>query len=125
MPVISPFPTENLGGPRMARYDVQDPEYPTDVGQPYKGGGTDYWIRNDTKTLFFICDYKTDGCVEEIEAAILDAHYDEAKGKTYGFDFYDKNSGIIYTNVHYESYERSHGKRTTIQFRMVKLKWVG
>ena len=122
---ISQFPDETQGGPQTARYTVEEYDYPVDVGTPYKDGGTDYHLKADTKTILFHRDYKTDGFVTELEAKILDDHYDEAKNKAFGFDYYDKDSGIVYENVHYESYERGHGKRKTIQFRMITLKWTG
>lgn len=122
MPVIEPYPDEvTQHGPRTARYEVEEIEYPTDIGTPYKDGGTDYNLKADTVTRRFTLDYKTKGFVTETEAAILDAHWEQAKGRTYGFDFYDKKSGTVYTDVHYESFEKGHGEKHIIQFRMVKL----
>lgn len=59
------------------------------------------------------------------QAAILDAHlaaafYSPDEGSAFGFNFRDRDTAVLYSNVHYEKYEKSHMK-TWIQKRSVTL----
>jgi hypothetical protein len=56
------------------------------------------------------------------QAATLDAHYVDAQGQFESFSFRHPRTSVLHTDVHYESFERSHEKIWSQSVRIVLVK---
>lgn len=100
MATITAFPTPSNSGPVINK----QVNYATDfkVGKTlYEDGGCDVDIRPCGPQRI---DLEYDG-LTQTDAAILDAHFATAKGKTNTFSFFDQRNGLTYTGARYEKYE--------------------
>src|SRR6185295_20096348 len=78
----------------------------------FEDKGADHNLSADTPCQRWTFEYTH---LTETQAKVLDDHYDSAKGQYLGFSFTEPRdypssgaTGATYTDVHYESYERSH-----------------
>lgn len=101
MAVVSGFPDNtNLGGP----LPVKQVDYPPDfevIRYRMEDGGIKTNVRPCGPVLV---ELEYDG-LSESEAAVLDDHWELAKGKTNTFPYFDRRAGITYTGVRYEGFE--------------------
>lgn len=129
---VSQFPTlfkaahpAEPAGPRHTIFYEMEPEYSVTTSPPFADGGMDWNLNADVKVRRWVLIYQN---ISEAEAAILDAHMDEARyssegGSGYGFDFREPVSDTLHSSVHYDrgGYERSPHTRRPIQSRRVLL----
>lgn len=118
MATISPHPTPDQNGPMYSRFFEPPPDYDAvTTAHEYEDGGKSFNLDSEQQPRSFEISY--DG-LSELEAQILDDHYDEAKGQINDFTFTHPRTGEEIEGVHYLSYERSHEK-TWMQTRRVVL----
>lgn len=109
-----PMPSVSAGNPIPSHFEPLQEEFVVsktiyaDNGADYKvqagGSGMRRWILRYT-------------VLSAAAAAILDAHlastfYSEDEGSGVGFNFRDRDSGVLYANVHYApgGYKKDHNK---------------
>jgi len=86
----------------------------------FKDLGRSYGRTNTEKALRW--EFTYDG-LDETQAAILDSHYASASGIFEGFQFRHPRTDVLYSDVHYESYdEPTHVKRDTNARKLVLIK---
>lgn len=109
-------------GPIITEFTAHEPEWPGTVVKPYKDGGVTIEViqpiplRRWTLTYRKVSRPSTNRLIGE-----LDPHYLVCLGQVEGFDFRDLDTGILYNDVHYESFKSSHGKRRWQGIREVGL----
>lgn len=121
MPAEFPLQSVSSSNPRPLFFEMQEEQFV--VGRTiYDDNGADYKLQNGGagKKTWII---KYDGLLLA-EAAILDAwaatmFYSPDEGSAYGANFRDRDTAILYTNVHIApgGYKRSHIKTANIQAR--------
>lgn len=119
-----PLPSVNSSYPDpLVSYKMRD-KFQVD-STVYDDGGVDTALRNGGSGIqrwYMFYDGLT-----AAQAAILDAHNDTAKmpegdgPSAYSFNFRDPDSGILYTGVRYQTYDRPIHKQKDIQQRLVIL----
>lgn len=122
---VSQYPTrfdpahsgEASGPDHLILIDVP-PEYPALTMKLFKDGGAVYSLPSTNVVERWDLNY--DGLSEE-DAAILDNHRIEAMDQFESFSFRHPRTGILYTNVHYETYENPGHQIITCQSRHVVL----
>jgi hypothetical protein len=113
------------GGVQWSYYNAVEPDYMVDE-YTNQNGSVDRLQWGDPTTPVRVFQFNYDGLLSEAEAAVLDAHYDSAQGNFVGFNFMEPRTGVLYTNVHYKTYKRSHvdgAMGRTQQIRQVELVW--
>jgi hypothetical protein len=122
---VSQFPTpldpanpSEPDGPIYLLLQDYAPEYPSVIVHIFKDGGASYGLPNPFALfrweLFY--DGHTAAAIET-----LDNHWVEAQGLFGGFNFRHPRTGTLYSDVHYESYERSSHTKFDIQSRRIVL----
>lgn len=116
MATVSAFPTPDQGGPVINRQVNVTPDYKV-INYDFDSGA-----RRSNVTpcgpMRFQLEYQG---LTEAEAAIIDAHFDLAKGKTNDFSFYDERTGHVYTGVRYEAFGKGQHQRYFVQSRTITL----
>jgi hypothetical protein len=98
--------TEPLGPPYLKFLD-QAPVYASTVVKEFKDGGAAIGLPNLTPVYLFTLTY---GGLFAAEAAQLDTHYAQAHGVFEGFVFRHPRTGVVWSDVHYLSFEVDHAK---------------
>lgn len=121
MPAEFPLPSVSSSNPVPLFFEMQPEEFVVSR-TIYDDSGADYKLQHGGvgKKTWII---RYDGLLLA-EAAILDAwaasmFYDPENGSAYGANFRDRDTGVLYTNVHIApgGYKVSHLKTATIQAR--------
>lgn len=120
--MISDFPLPSEGGPQYTAFVDLPPTFQIEQSEAYKDGSYDYGLSSDVPVLRWRAEYNEN--LREGEAQILDSHYNEAGGATGGFTMTHPRTGVIYRNVHYESFENPGHEHVDNQTRTVGLMWV-
>jgi hypothetical protein len=131
MPAVNEYPnpysiTVGVTGPLWTTFFHDGPEPQVTVGPKYEDGGRDRLVTSPLDingVVIGVHKWEIDYYVTQAEQAVLDAHHLSAAGQGYGFNFYDHRAGVLWTNVHYESYKRDKGKKRTRGRRKVVLVW--
>lgn len=114
---IDTYPTPEFGGSPWLKFRDLDPDWSVvTTEQEMDDGGADYNLEADGPILRWEFEYALLG--EYIE--IHDGHRESAQGITGSFTFVHPRTGVTYTNVRYEKYERDHNKNW-VQMRSVGL----
>lgn len=114
---IGNYPTPEFGGSPWLKFRDLDPDWSVvTTEQEMEDGGADYNLEADESILRWEFEYVLIG--EYID--IHDGHRESAKGITQSFTFVHPRTGVAYTGVRYESYERNHTKNHA-QMRTVRL----
>lgn len=103
-PFNASFPLEP-SGPIISKLLDLPIEYPATVIKEFKDGGVSIGLSNVNGVIRIELTY--DGLFES-EAAVLDNHVESAKFQFYGFTFRHPRTGVLYNDVHYETFERDH-----------------
>jgi hypothetical protein len=121
MPAVSQYPTPTNfggpGGPFWSDFNYLGPDFKVYVGPEYGDGSRDRNLESTAGVHKWEIEYDT----TTDNLVLLDQHYQNAYGQAYGFNFYDHRLGVMFTNVHYDSYKRSKGKRANRGKRKVVL----
>jgi len=116
-PFVAAHPSEPAGPPILILQRLPT-EFPGSTERVFKDGGATYAVANTSGVIRWDLSY--DGLWAS-EVAALDTHHDLAFGSGEGFDFRDPRTGVLYNNVHYESYEYPQHTQYDIQARHVVL----
>ena len=117
MAVVSGFPDNtNLGGPLPLRQVDYPPDYEV-IRYYLEDGGIRVNVR-PCGPVRVVLEY--DG-LTEVQAAILDDHWELAKGKTNTFPYFDRRAGVTYTGVRYDKFEIITHQKYTILARKITL----
>ena len=111
------FPTEPAGPPHVKLRDLPL-EYPVTV-KTMKDGGATYGMPNPYAIRRWELTYQG---LTAAEAATLVSHFDDAQGPYEGFDFRHPRTDVLYTDCHYDSFERDHEKVWINSFTIVIVK---
>lgn len=111
-------PDVNEIGPWIAVFQDLPIEYRGATVKEFKDGGASYGLANANGVLRFLIGYQG---LFPVEVAILDAHYNSANGLFGGFNFRHPRTNVLYTDVHYESYEYPQHSKIYMQERNVIL----
>lgn len=117
-PAKATHPSEPAG-PQYLKLQALAPEYPGITVHEFKDGGANYGASSVNPVLRW--DFLYDG-LGLVDAAVLDSHFASADGILFGFAFRDPQTDTLYSDVHYETFERDHGQPGTwIQSRHIVL----
>ena len=117
MATISAFPDPVFnGGPTPTNQGLEPPDFKT-TRFYFEDGGEDVNVRPcGPQRWVFVFEGLT-----EAQAAVLDAHYNLAKGRTNSFSFYDRRTGFTYSGVEYAAFEVPAHQKQYIQTRNIQL----
>lgn len=95
------------------------------IKSTYEDSGADFNLSATVPSQRWTLEY---GGLTETQAKVLDDHFDSAQGQVFGFSYteprnypWSGTTGTAYTDVHYESYERSHDPKLWTQTRKIVL----
>src|SRR5207302_4699761 len=111
---VSQYPTEDIGGPKIALIQKLPVTFPGATSKEFKDGGASYGLSNANGLQKWLILHQG---LTTAEAATLDNHNASANGIYGGFTFKDPRTGVTYTDVHYETYEYPQHKRITMTER--------
>lgn len=94
------------------------PEWPAASIKTFKDGGATYSLQNTNYVLRWELSY--DALTRE-DAEVLDNHYLEAQSIFGSFSFRHPRRGVLFTNVHYESFEYPAHEHVDCQSRHIVL----
>lgn len=94
-------------GPPCQKITPLKTERPSNVFKEMVDGGGTYGADSANKVLRWELIF---GGLTIAQAAQLDTHNDDAKDTLLGFSWRDPRTDTLYTDVHYESYERDHSR---------------
>lgn len=111
---ISAFPMPSAGGPPLLFFEMLEEEFSVDR-TIYDDMGADTALQhggNGKKTWIFKHGGLTSAQAAVIKAHLASAKYSPDQGSAIGFDMTDRDSGTLYSNVHYApgGYKQSHTK---------------
>lgn len=114
---IDDYPTPELGGSPWLKFRDLDPDWSVvTTRQEMDDGGADF--NREAESPIYRWEFEYALLDQYIE--IHDDHRESAKGETEPFTFTHPRTGVEYTGVRYEGYERSHDKNA-VQKRTVRL----
>ena len=116
MSTITNFPVPTNSGPAIINRQVADMTDYEVITYKFDDGGADVNVVPCGPRKWML-DY--DG-LSEAEAALLDNHYDLAKGRANDFTFLDRE-GVSHIGVMYESYDRPKHTKYWAQARRIVL----
>jgi hypothetical protein len=124
MPGIADYPTPsvNPSNPKIDYFQELPTEYKV-LEQVFEDQGADYALDATTGVRKFVIGYNS---LTEAEAAILDTHYNLAKGKFTGFQITIPRTGEIVNDVHYFDFDYpGHEKKWSQKRKVVLIKRPG
>lgn len=117
--------TEEPNGPRINRFRSLKSEYASTVVKVMKSGGANYSQPEPNPILRWELTYTNKRADSDRGPAWnilpLDAHNDEALDVARGFTFRHPKTGVLYNDVHYESFDTDQDNKTWRQSRRVVL----
>lgn len=123
---VADYPNTSTVGQTYLRYLKRPPNYDDiTVVSKFEDQGADMLQTAASPPQIWELDY--DG-LTEAQAKVLDDHYASANGQYLGFQFVEPRNvpftttGSTFTDVHYFSFEKSHGKYWTQARKIVLIK---
>jgi hypothetical protein len=117
--------SQEPNGPRFNRFRDLKPEYPSTVVKVMKSGSANYSTPEPTPILRWEMSYANKRLDADRGPAWnilpLDAHNAEALDVALGFAFRHPRTGVLYNDVHYETYDTDQEQRVIRQIRRVVL----
>lgn len=105
-------------GPIVAVVQSIPPDYRGTIVKEFKDGGANIGMSTENATLRFLLFYHG---LFAAEVETLDNHWVEALGIAEGFNFRHPRTDILYTDVHYESFEYPEHRKIYMQQRRIIL----
>lgn len=121
----SAYPNTATVGQTYSKYTKEKADWDEiTVKSSFEDGGADFLLHAASPPQRWTFEY---GGLTETQAKVLDDHYDSAQGQVQGFSFTEPRNypwtttGSTFSDVHYESFERSHDPKLWSQTRKVVL----
>lgn len=122
----SAFPNTATVGQKYTKYRKHDPDWKAiTIESIFEDQGADRNQSTTTPTYRWTFQFRG---LTETQAKVLDDHLDSCGGTYLGFSFteprdypWSGTTGSVFTDVHYESYERDHDPKLWTQIRTITL----
>lgn len=112
-PFDAAYPTEP-SGPIISIFQDLPVEYRGTIIKEFKDGGANFGESTANPTLRWLIKHVG---LYVAETAVLDAHWIEARGLFSGFSFRHPRTDVLYSDVHYESYNYPEHRKIYMQER--------